>query len=176
MGDKRAAFYCSASYTIDSKYNQAARDAVRAACLSGYEIVSGGTVKGTMDVVAKVAAECGAVNIGVLPRFMKGLEHPDLTELVWTDTMSERKELMRDGVTVAVALPGGIGTLDEIIETLVLRKLNRYGGKVIALNIDGFYNPFKALLDHYVATNMLEERDRALIEFPETIDEFKQLL
>lgn len=129
-----------------------------------------------MDVVAKVAAECGAVNIGVLPRFMKGLEHPDLTELVWTDTMSERKELMRDGVTVAVALPGGIGTLDEIIETLVLRKLNRYGGKVIALNIDGFYNPFKALLDHYVATNMLEERDRALIEFPETIDEFKQLL
>lgn len=176
MSDRKAAFYCSASYTIDPKYNQAARDAVRAACLSGYGIVSGGTVKGTMDVVAGEAAACGAVNIGVLPRFMKGLEHPDLTELVWTDTMSERKELMRKGVTVSVALPGGIGTLDEIIETLVLRKLKRYDGKVIALNIDGFYEPFKALLDHYVATGMLEKEDRALIEFPETIDEFKQLL
>lgn len=173
MSGKKAVFYCSASDKIDPKYNQAARDAVRAACLSGYDIVSGGTVKGTMGVVCDEAKKNGAEVIAIVPRFMEGLENPLATKCVWTDKMSERKDLMREGTTVAVALPGGIGTLEELMETLTLAKLKRYAGTVLALNLDGFYDPLKALLDHFVATGMMDQCDRDLISFPETVDELK---
>jgi hypothetical protein len=79
---------------------------------------------------------------------------------------------MREGTCLAVALPGGIGTLDELIETLTLAKIGRYGGRVVAFNFEGFYEPLKGLLDHYVATGMLDAASREMIMFPETIDGF----
>lgn len=176
MSGKKAVFYCSASNSIDPKYNQAARDAVCAACLSGYDIISGGTVKGTMKVVCDEAGKHDVEVIAVLPKFMKGLEHPGATRHVWTDRMSGRKDVMREGTDVAIALPGGIGTLEELIETLTLAKLKQYSGKVIAYNFEGFYNPLKSLLDHYVTTGMMTQEDRDLIDFPETIDELKAFL
>lgn len=176
MSDRKAVIYCSASNKIDPKYNQAARQVVRAACLHGYAIVSGGTVKGTMGVVCDEASRNGAEVICVIPRFMGGLEHPLATETIWTERMSERKDLMREGTDIAIALPGGIGTIDELIETLTLAKLGKYSGKVVAYNVDGFYDTLKAMLDHFVATGMLEAQDRALISFPETIEELESLL
>ena len=90
--------------------------------------------------------------------------------------MSARKEKMREDADIVIALPGGIGTLDELIETLVLRKLDRWQGRIFALNVNGFYDPLAALLDHYVATGMLEPHDRALIAFPRTAEELTTLL
>lgn len=129
-----------------------------------------------MGVVAEEASKYDVANIGVIPHFMKGLEYPGMTEYIWTDRMSERKDAMREGTCMAVALPGGIGTMDELIETLVLAKLKRYSGKVVVLNVDGFYEPFRALLDHYVETRMLEPEDAALVLFPSTLEEFISLL
>ena len=86
--ERKIVIFCSASYEIDPKFNQAAREVVRAACSLGYTIVSGGAVKGTMGVVSDEAAAAGGRHIGILPRFMAGLEHPSLSETVWTDTMS----------------------------------------------------------------------------------------
>lgn len=176
MVEKRAVIFCSASGTIDPKYNQAAREIVRAACLSGYTIVSGGTVKGTMGVVSDEVVKCGGRHRGVIPHFMEEFLYPGLDEVVWTDTMSERKEKMREGTSVAIALPGGIGTMDELMETLVLAKLGQYKGKVMAFNMEGFYNPLKDLLDHFVWTDMLDRKDEDRILFPETIDELTALL
>ncbi|MBQ4285931.1 MAG: LOG family protein, partial [Bacteroidales bacterium] len=68
-----------------------------------------------------------------------------------------------------IALPGGTGTLDELIETQVLKKLGKYDGRVIVLNLDGFYDPFLALLDHYVSTGMLTPADRSLVETFDTV-------
>ena len=85
--------------------------------------------------------------------------------------MSERKEAMRAGTCAAIALPGGIGTLDELIETHVLAKLGKYEGKLYALNLDGFYEPLKQLMDHYVATGMMTPRDRDLLQFPDSVEE-----
>ena len=172
MPEKKAVVFCSASFDIDERYNDLARDVVRILYGCGYGMVSGGTVKGTMNVIAEEARRLGMEHKGVLPVFMKGLEYRGLTELVWTPTMSERKEAMRAGTCLAVALPGGIGTLDEVIETLTLAKLNRYPGKIVAFNFEGFYEPLKALLDHYVGTGMLDKPSRTLISFPETLDEF----
>lgn len=174
--ERKIVIYCSASCDIDRKFNQAAREVIRAACSLGYVIVSGGTVKGTMCEVADEVVRCGGKHVGVLPRFMEGYEYPDLDEVIWTDTMAQRKEKMREGTCAAIALPGGIGTLDEVIGTLTLAKLGKYSGKTVAFNYDGFYEPFKALLDHYVATGMLDAPSRELILFPETVDELVDLL
>ena len=172
MPEKKAVVFCSASFDIDERYNDLAREVVRILYGCGYGMVSGGTVKGTMNVIAEEARRLGMEQKGVLPVFMKGLEYRGLTELVWTPTMSERKEAMRAGTCLAVALPGGVGTLDEVIETLTLAKLNRYPGRIVAFNFEGFYEPLKALLDHYVQTGMLDKPSRRLISFPETLEEF----
>ena len=176
MKGKVAVFFCSASFDIDPKYNQAAREYVRAACLRGYGISSGGTTKGTMRVVVDTAREYGALTKGVLPRFMTEVVHPGLDELIWTDTMSERKEVLRMDADVAVALPGGIGTLDEFFETLTLAKLGLFRGKVIAVNVDGFYDKLKELLDELVSKKMMDAETRALAHFVDTVEEFEALL
>ena len=167
----RALFFCSAAGNIAPEYNEAARMVVRAACARGYDIVSGGAAKGTMAVVCEEASACGAVVRGVLPRFMEALEHPGLTETVFTGTMSERKEKMREGADVVIALPGGIGTMDELFETMVLVKLGQFNGRIFALNIGGFYDPLTALLDHFVAEGMLTPEDKAILKMPSTVEE-----
>ena len=176
MTERKAVVFCSASGDIDPKYNEAAREVVRALHSYGWALVSGGSFRGTMGVIADEMKRLGGKHIGVLPRFMAGLEYDGLTELHWSDTMADRKERMRQGTEAAIALPGGIGTLDELIETHVLAKLGQYGGKVYASNVDGFFDPFKALLDHYVATGMLEPRDRALLVFADTVEELADYL
>ena len=164
----KIAVFCSASYTIDPKYNKVAREFVRAASLRGYGIVSGGTVKGTMGEISEELRDCGGWHLGVIPRFMKQYVYPDLSEVIWTDTMAERKTLLREGTTAVVALPGGIGTLDEVIETYALLHLKQYDGRVFLLNHEGFYEPLRALLQHYVDVNMLSPETFARIEILET--------
>ena len=164
----KIAVFCSASYTIDPKYNKVAREFVRAASLRGYGIVSGGTVKGTMGEISEELRDCGGWHLGVIPRFMKQYVYPDLSEVIWTDTMAERKTLLREGTTAVVALPGGIGALDEVIETYALLHLKQYDGRIFLLNHEGFYEPLRALLQHYVDVNMLSPETFARIEILET--------
>ena len=171
VGDRKVVFYCSASHEIDPDFNQAARELVRAVCHRGWTVVSGGTVKGTMGVIADTVVECGGRHVGVIPRFMEKLVCQGLEETVWTDTMDERKSAMRKGTLAAVALPGGVGTLDELIGTFTEIKLGQYSGKLFALDVNGFYTPLKNLLDHYVSTGMLDSHSRELIEFPKTVAE-----
>lgn len=165
---KTVAIFCSSSSQIDPKYSRAANTLVQGLCEKGYGIVSGGSFRGTMGVVADAAKASGGYHKGVLPRFMAGLVYDGLSDTVWTPTMSVRKEEMRKGTIAAIALPGGIGTLDELIETQVLIKLGQYKGRLILLNCDGFFEPFRALLNHYVAENMLTPEDMAIVEFIDT--------
>lgn len=174
--ENKIAVFCSASNEIDHEYNKVARNFVRAASLRGYTIVSGGTVKGTMGEISDEIASCGGRHIGIVPEFMKGIEAPELTETVWTDTMSSRQAKMREGTVAAVALPGGIGTLDELIETLTQKKLGFYSGRIYALDWKGFYRPLEVLLDHYVETGMLEKMHREMIHFCSTPEEVLESL
>lgn len=164
MKDKIAVF-CSASFEIDPKFNKVAREFVRAASLHGYGIVTGGTVKGTMGEVSDELHSCGGYHLGVIPRFMEQYVYPDLSEVIWTDTMSERKTLLRKDTCAVVALPGGVGTLDEVIEVLALVHLKQYFGKIFLLNHDGFYEPLRRLLQHYVDTKMMSEATMAKVVF-----------
>lgn len=171
MAFRKAVVFCSAAGGLDPKYDKAAREVVRALHAYGWGLVSGGSFRGLMGSLSEEMERLGGEHTGVIPRFMKGLEYPRLTELVWTDTMSERKERMREGTSAAIALPGGIGSLDEFVETHVLRKLGRYDGKLLVLNLDGFYDPWKDLLRHYEKHGMLEACDRDLVVFADTVEE-----
>ncbi len=173
---EKIAVFCSASSKIDEKYNVVAREFVRKAASRGYGIVTGGTVKGTMGVVSDELYKCGGYHLGVIPRFMEQYVYPDLSEVIWTDTMSERKVLLRKDTSAVVALPGGIGTLDELIETFALIHLKQYFGKILVLDHEGFYEPLKALLQHYVETGMLCEETMARIRFAQTPDELLDML
>ena len=109
----KIAVFCSASNAIKPEYNSVAREFVRSASSRGYGIVSGGTVKGTMGEIADEVNQCGGYHLGVIPRFMQQYVYPEMSETLYTDTMAERKTLLREGTLAVVALPGGIGTLDE---------------------------------------------------------------
>lgn len=172
----KIAVFCSASFEIDPKYNKVARDFVRAASLRGYGIVSGGTIKGTMGEISDELHACGGYHLGVIPRFMEQYVYPDLTEVIWTDTMAQRKTLLREGTCAVVALPGGIGTLDEVIETFALVHLKQYFGKIFILDHEGFYEPLRLLLRHYVDTKMMTEETMSKIIFAQTPNEILDAL
>ncbi len=167
----KIAVYCSASYDIDPKFNKVAREFVRAASLCGYGIVTGGTIKGTMGVVSDELHSIGGYHLGVIPRFMEPLVYPDLSEVIWTDTMAERKSFLRKDTCAVVALPGGVGTLDEIVEVIALVHLKQYFGKIFLLNHDGFYEPLKALLKHYVDMKMMPDETFEQVHFADTPEE-----
>ena len=172
----KIAVFCSASFEIDPMYNKVAREFVRAASLCGYGIITGGTVKGTMGEVSDELKSVGGYHRGVIPRFMKEYVYPDLTEVVWTDTMAERKILLREETVAVVALPGGIGTLDEIMDTFACIHLKQYDGKIFILNHEGFYEPLKALLQHYVDTHMLSKDTMEKIRFADTPEGLLEML
>ena len=174
--DKKIAVYCSASFEIDPKFNKVAREFVRAASLRGYGVVSGGTIKGTMGEISDELRLCGGYHLGVIPRFMEQYVYPDLSEVIWTDTMAERKSLLRKDTCAVVALPGGVGTLDEVIEVLALVHLKQYFGKIFLLNHEGFYEPLRNLLQHYVDTKMLSEATMEKVIFAQTPEEILEEL
>mgnify|MGYP003294021068 CR=1 FL=1 len=172
----KIAVFCSASFDIDPKYNKVAREFVRAASLCGYGIVSGGTVKGTMGVISDEILACGGYHLGVIPRFMKEYVYPDLSEVIWTDTMAERKILLRKDTSAVVALPGGIGTLDEIMDTFACIHLKQFDGRIFVLNHEGFYEPLRALLQHYVDERMLSQETMDKIGFADTVEQLIEML
>ena len=173
---KQVAIYCSASNKIDPKYNAAARELVRALHALGYGVVSGGGKRGTMGAITDESVRVLGRHVAVLPRFMDGLENPDVSRVIRTDNMSTRKECMREDTVAAIALPGGIGTMDEFFETMVLAKLGKYSGRLYALNLDGFYDALKSLLDQFVKTKMMKESEEGLVLFPDTPEELKDMM
>ena len=173
---KKIAVFCSASGDINPEFNKVAREFVRAASLRGYGIVSGGTIKGTMGEISDEIRSCGGYHLGVIPRFMEEYVYPHLDEVIWTDTMAERKTLLRKDTVAVVALPGGVGTLDEFIETVALVHLKQYFGKVMLLDHEGFYEPLKALLQHYVDTKMMSRATFDMVRFAQTPDELLDML
>ena len=107
---------------------------------------------------------------------MEQYVYPELSELIWTDTMAERKTLLREGTVAVVALPGGVGTLDEVIETLALVHLKKYEGKVLILNHEGFYEPLRALLKHYLDTRMMPQSTYDKVIFASDAEELLDML
>jgi uncharacterized protein (TIGR00730 family) len=152
---------------LEDKYIIAADQFARSAALLGYTVVSGGSRRGLMGVVADVMLErgeegAGGTVEGVIPSFMMDLElqHPGIKNVRIVESMSERKELMREGSDAVVAFPGGLGTLEEFLETLTLKRLGRYDGVVILFNQSGYYDHLLSLLDFFVSEKTMSSSYR----------------
>ena len=141
------AVYCGSRLGNSDVYEQAARDLGDALAENGMGLVYGGASIGLMGAVADGVIKGGAQAVGVIPTFMLKHEiaHQELTRLHLTDTMHTRKTVMAEYADAFITLPGGLGTLEEIMEIATWRQLYRHEKPMIILNINGFYD---RLIDH----------------------------
>ncbi len=159
---KRICVYCSSSNILEEKYVKAAKEFAEAASLLGYTVVCGGSVMGLMGVIIDTMIEHGSPVEGFIPEFMENLEfhHKGIKQLGVVGTMSERKELLRQNSDVVIAFPGGLGTMEEFMETFTLKRLGQYDGTVILFNQDGFYDKLLSLFEHFVRNKFLNSNYR----------------
>ena len=134
--------YCSSSDRLDPKYYESAEQFGRQLVAHGWGLVYGGGNRGAMGVLGRAVREAGGHVVGIIPEFMKTRELAltDADELITVATLRERKQLMEERAAGFVTLPGGIGTLEEFLEIIVLRYLNRLDKPVILVNQDGYYD------------------------------------
>jgi uncharacterized protein (TIGR00730 family) len=132
---------------------------------AGAGIVYGGDTVGLMGILAHAALAAGGEVIGVIPRAMAeaGIADPGLTRLEVVDSMHARKARMAELGDAFVALPGGLGTLDELVEILTWRQLRLHGKQVALLDVAGFWDPLLAFLDAQVAAGFVSAANRALL-------------
>ena len=156
--------YCASSRQCAPEYHEAARRLGATLAGSGYGVVYGGGGGGSMGALADGALARGGSVVGVLPRFMVDLEwgHRGLSELVLVDDMRQRKHLMLERSQGVVALPGGCGTLDELFDTMTLKRLGLYLHPIVIVNTRGFFDPLLELLARAVSERFMDERHHAM--------------
>ncbi len=163
-GNTSICVYCASSGACPAEYREAAFRLGAVLARGGWSIVYGGGGVGSMKALADGAlAHAGRV-VGVLPRFMQELEwgHPGLTELRLVDDLRIRKQAMLEGSAGVVALPGGTGTLEELLETITLKRLGLYLGPIVLVNTRRFFDPLVDLLSRAVAERFMDERHLAM--------------
>jgi uncharacterized protein (TIGR00730 family) len=147
--------FCGSSNAVDPAYLQAA--AAFGATLAGEDVklVYGGGGVGLMGAAAKAAHDAGGRVLGVMPEFLRHRELLyDDVETVVVRNMHERKRIMFDQSDAFAVFPGGIGTLEEVIELISWRRLNLHDKPIVFLNLNGFWDPFFALIDHTVSEKL----------------------
>jgi uncharacterized protein (TIGR00730 family) len=156
--------YCASSQSCPPVYHAAAARLGAVLAGAGFTVVYGGGATGSMGAVANAALARGGRVVGVLPRFMAELEwgHDRLTELHLVDDMRTRKHEMLSRSQGVVALPGGSGTLEELLEAISLKRLGIFLGPIVLVNTNGFFDPLLALLESAVAERFMDERHLAM--------------
>lgn len=139
--------FCGSSDAADPIYTRAAAAFGEATARAGWRLVYGGGGVGLMGASARAAHEAGGRVLGIMPAFLRSRERLfDEVETIVVTSMHERKQLMYDQSDAFVVAPGGIGTLEEVVELLSWKRLDLHGKPVIFLNIDGFWETFFALM------------------------------
>ena len=156
--------FAASSRSIDEAYFEEARALGAELARRGHAVVFGGGTSGLMGAVARGAFSAGGGIIGVAPRFFDepGILYEHCTEMLFTETMSERKKLMEDMSDAFVTLPGGIGTFEEFFEALTLKQLGRHAKAMAVLNTNGYYDAMEAMMDGAVAGGFLTPDGKAL--------------
>lgn len=148
-----ACVFCGSSFGRDPAWREAAVATGRILADHGLEVIYGGGRVGLMGMVADAALAAGGRVTGIIPRHLARaeVEHGGLTELIETDTMAQRKTAMIERADAFVVLPGGIGTLDELLEVVTLRQLRQHAKPTVMIDCGGYWGPLRALFDHIVA-------------------------
>ena len=170
-------FFCASSDGADPAYLQSASEFGTATAGAGWRLVYGGGGVGLMGAAARAAHAAGGRVVGIMPAFLRSRERLfDEVETVVVDTMHERKILMYDHSDAFVVAPGGVGTLEEVVELLSWKRLDLHGKPIIFLNIHGFWETFFALMEHSVAEGMTPPSFLQAWEVRDTVAEVVALL
>ena len=170
---KSICVFCGSSYGTRETYADAARATGRVIADQGYTLVYGGARVGLMGTVADAALEAGGKVIGVLPKALEDKEigHEGLTELHLVGSMHERKAKMADLSDAFIALPGGVGTLEEIFEVWTWGQLGYHKKPCGFLNIDGYYDHLIRFLDHQTDQGFTKDVMRDMVQIAGTPEE-----
>ena len=164
----RVCVYCGSSDGNDPVFRETAFRLGGELAKRGIGLVYGGGGSGLMGAVADGVLHGGGDVMGVIPKLLveREHEHSGLTKLIEVDTMHERKQLMADHADAFIALPGGIGTLEEVIEAFTWLQLGYHSKPVSLLNVQGFFDPLMAALDGMVGKGFLQTEtfSRLLVE------------
>ena len=172
------AVYCGSRLGNDVIYEQAARELGRELADNGMGLVYGGASIGLMGAVADEVIQGGAEAVGVIPTFMLKHEiaHEQLTRLHLTDTMHTRKTVMAEYADAFITLPGGLGTLEEIMEIATWRQLYQHEKPMIILNINGFYDRMIEHLKYTTEQGFMKQQDLERLVVCNSISEAIELL
>jgi uncharacterized protein (TIGR00730 family) len=170
--------YCASSDRLEPKYYEAATLVGQGIAARGWTLVYGGGRSGLMGAVARGAKQAGGRVVGVIPEFMKARElaYTEADELISVLTMRERKMLMETRADGFVALPGGWGTLEELLEILTLAHLDALRKPVVIFNQDGYYDELLALFDRIVREKFMHETVRRKFAVARTVAEIFPLV
>jgi uncharacterized protein (TIGR00730 family) len=166
--------FASSSSRINNEFSAAASDLGRLLALSGIDIVYGGGGIGLMGKLADAVLEHGGRITGVLPSFMidEGWGHKSVKEMIITQDMGDRKKKMFELADAVIALPGGIGTLEELTEAITLKQLGLFDGPILILNTLGYYKYLLEFLENMIENHFLRFEHKGIwqvINIPEEV-------
>ena len=175
---KTITVYCASSSHIDEAYFQAARELGSLMARCGITVVNGSGKTGLMGAVNQGAIDAGGKTIGVIPQFMfdRSWQHPGLTELIVTPDMHRRKEKMAELADAVIALPGGVGTFEELLEIITWRKLGLFNGPIVILNTNGYYDPLLTMFCDAASKGFMRNLDLGLWKVADTPQQAIELL
>lgn len=175
---KDVCVYCASSTKIPSVYFDAAERLGQLLAKQGINLINGAGRQGLMGRMSDATLACGGTVTGVIPHFMveQGWHHHGLTRLIETETMHERKQLMAELSDGVIALPGGCGTMEELLEIITWKQLGLYLNPIIILNTDGFYDPLLTLLKQAIGQNFMRREHENIWQVASTSEEAVDLL
>jgi len=164
--------FSSSSDAVDPIFFDVAAELGRALAARGDTLVYGGAKIGLMGAVARAAFDNGGKVIGVIPRYIaeRGIDFSDC-DLIVTRDLRERKAKMEELGDAFLVLPGGFGTLEELLEILTLKQLHQHQKAIVILNANGFFDPLAALFDHVYQQRFAREVSRSLYHFANTVQD-----
>ena len=170
--------YSASSTKIAPAYFATAEELGRLLAIRGINLINGAGSIGLMAATSNAALAAGGTVTGVIPRFMveQGWNHTGLTRLVETDTMHERKQLMAEMSDGVIALPGGCGTMEELLEIITWKQLGLYLKPIVILNVNGFYNPLLEMLQQAIDENFMRREHGSIWQVATTAEEAIELL
>lgn len=175
---KSVCVFCGSSTGVDPVYKQSAQQLGAAIAEARMQLVFGGGHIGLMGVVADAVLEDGGHVTGVIPESlqMRELAHSGVQDMRIVDSMHTRKALMAELSDAFVALPGGLGTFEELCEILTWAQLSFHDKPVVILNVNQYYDSLLAMIDHGISEGFMKPKHRELFHVAETVPELMKLL
>lgn len=164
---KSIAVFCGASSGNDPQFKKSIEELGKTLAQKKIKLIYGGSNIGLMGVLADSVLNAGGEAIGVIPQFLKNREiaHTGLTEIIFCDSMHERKQKMFELSEGFIALPGGFGTLDEIFEIITWRQLGFHQFPIAFLNINGYFNHLISFIEHMEKSQLLTSESKSTVLF-----------